>query len=843
MEENKNQGTYVQSQDEVGKKQLFDFSNIFATFILNWQWFLAATFVCIVIAFAYNRYSTPYYSTTAKLLIKEEDNNSRMARNSLAYATNLGFMTNSAGIDNEMEILKSVTISKEAVKQLKMYVSYYAKGNITTRAIYKTQAINVDMNAEDLKNLKTPISLEISPSDNGYRVKGKYKAPIPEDTNDTGVGTVKIDEEIKTLPARIRTKWGVITLSRNGRRTLENTLKTVIVSPLMMGEIYANKLKVTQSAKTTTIAVLTLKDAHTQRALDYLSALVQAYNDQANEDKNEIALRTEDFINGRLEKISDELGNTEGSMERFKKINKVIELELSAKETMTNASSYNQKLVDINMQIALINNLATYINDENNKYQVIPSNVGLEDINTQALINNYNKLSLERSTLLRTAGEVNPAIKPLTHQLDDIYNSIKQAMSQAKKSLEIQKSSISTQYNKYQGQILSTPEQERVMNSIGRQQEVQTALYTMLLQKREENSISLAATANKGKLIDRPSFDGVVKTRSSIVYLIALFLGFAIPFVVISVINYMKYKIESHEDIAAITNIPIIADVPVANDKAKTIGELVVHENENNMMEEIFRGMRTNLQFMLTEGQKVILTTSSIAGEGKTFIAANLAVSFALLGKKVILIGLDIRKPRLSELFQLSDHTHGITNLLAMTSPNEENIKAQIVNSRVNKNLDLLMAGPVPPNPAEMLERSQLETVINTLKQTYDYIIIDTAPVGLVTDTLNISRVANVTIAVSRDDYTPKENIAMIDELNKQGKLKNTCIVFNGIDMSKKKNSYYYGYGRYGRYGNYGRHYTSYGRYGSSGTYGYYGNYGNYSNSRYSNKNDNSIKL
>ena len=258
-------------------------------------------------------------------------------------------------------------------------------------------------------------------------------------------------------------------------------------------------------------------------------------------------------------------------------------------------------------------------------------------------------------------------------------------------------------------------------------------------------------------------------------------------------------------------------------------------------MEEIFRSMRTNIQFMLKEGQKVISFTSSISGEGKTFTAANLAVSFALLGKKVIIVGLDIRKPRLAELFEIDDHKHGITNLLTKNHITQEEIREQILPSGVNNNLELLMSGPIPPNPAELLTRKSLDDIMDLLKEHYDYIIIDTAPVGLVTDTLQVGRISDITVFLCRADYTPKENFGLINSLHNEGKLPNICIVVNGIDLSKKKYGYYYGYGKYSRYGHYGR-YGKYGRYGRYGSYGTYGSYGSYSKSQYSDKNDTSVK-
>ena len=366
----------------------------------------------------------------------------------------------------------------------------------------------------------------------------------------------------------------------------------------------------------------------------------------------------------------------------------------------------------------------------------------------------------------------------------------------------------------------------------------------MLLQKREENSISLAATADKGKLIDKPISLGKVKPRGSIVMLIAFFLGLGLPFGILILREMLRFRIEGHEDVAKLTTRPIIADIAVANESAKTKGEIVVRENRNDQMEEIFRGMRTNLQFMMKEKQNVIMFTSSVSGEGKTFVAANLAVSFALLGKKVLLVGLDIRRPRLAALFQLvSDGNKGITMLLTKSNPTAEEINSQIIPSGVNKNLDILTAGPVPPNPAELVSRNSLDMIFEHLRQEYDYVIIDTAPVGIVTDTLQIGRVADITVLVCRADYTEKAALAELSTLADNDKLPNMCVALNGIDMSKRKYGYAYGYGRYGQYGRYG----GYGRYGArggmGGKYGYHSyGYGSYQSSHYGNPNDDSIK-
>lgn len=518
-----------------------------------------------------------------------------------------------------------------------------------------------------------------------------------------------------------------------------------------------------------------------------------------------------------------------------------MELQLDAMTTSTNTSTYEQKLNEANTQISLIGSLINFANRPNNKHQVLPSNVGLQDEASTSLINEYNKIALERNRLLRTASEHSPVVVELTSQLDDMQASIQQALEQARKGLIIQRDAIKSQLGLYSSEVTKAPEQERILTQIGRQQEVKSGLYLMLLQKREENSISLAATADKAKLIEQPQFDKKVSPKGMIILLIALICGIGIPSLVLYIVNFFRYRIEGHDDVASLTKLPIIADIVMASDTAKTRADIVVHENQNNQMEEIFRSMRTNIQFMLKQGQNVILFTSSTSGEGKTFTAANLAVSFALLGKKVILIGLDIRKPRLAELFKINNYTNGITRLLTMENPQWNDIKSQILPSEINNNLDLLMAGPIPPNPAELVSRPALEQVITQIKQHYDYVLIDTAPVGLVTDTLQIGKLADISIYMCRADYTPKVNFSLVNDLAEENKLPNMCIAINGIDLSEKKYGYYYGYGKYGKYGRYGR-YGHYGKYGKGSSYGSYGSYGNYANSHYGKKDDDSIK-
>lgn len=840
MEEIKN--LELESIQENEEKSNFDFAVIYTTLILNWKWFVLSLIICLGAAHIYLRYATPIYQAAAKLLIKEEQNGRR--GNSIQSSANLGIISNSNGIDNEMEILKSRTLAQQAVYDLKLYTTYRHEGRIKDHLIYGEQEVNVDMDYEHLKKLNAPMSFKITREGRNYHVVGSYFVPI--DDNSYNPGPVTVDKVITALPATLGTRVGMVKFTQNGNYMLRDgeSLKVTMIAPEIAAGKYVGSLSVSPSTKATSIAQLVITDEIPQRAIDYLKQLAIVYNRQANEDKNQIAVRTEQFINQRLEKINAELGNTEGQLENYKKRNNMVQLSMNASTAFSNADSYAQKLNEANTQVALLDELTKYMNEPSNRHQPIPSNVGLNDASATSLINKYNEIALQRNQLLHSASESSPTVTPLTSQLDDLQASIKRAMSQARAGLNIQRNSIASQQGKYQGQISNTPEQERILTQIGRQQEVKSGLYLMLLQKREENSISLAATADKGKLIDNPVFAGKVTPKDSIILMIAFGLGLAIPALILFLLAFFRYKIEGHDDVAKLTKLPIIADVAIASDRAKTKAGIVVHENKNNLMEEIFRSLRTNLQFLMKEHDKVILMTSTTSGEGKTFIASNVAISFALLGKKVVLVGLDIRKPRLAELFEIDDHHHGITNLLIKDNITWDDVNKQIVNSGVNNNLDLLMAGSVPPNPGELVTRKSLEETMDILKEHYDYIIIDTAPVGLVTDTLALGRIANATVYVCRADYTQKSSFGLINGLAYEKKMPNMSIVLNGVDLSKKKYGYYYGYGKYGKYGKYAS-YGAYGKqygYGSYGSYGAYGTYGSYSNSHYGDKNDDSVK-
>jgi len=825
--------------DKEEHKSSINFQNIYKILVLNWQWFLLSLLICLGGAMLYLHYKTPTYGVSAKMLVKDEQKNRSSGNMSqmLSNMQDFGIMTNSAGVENEVEILKSHLLAREAIVKLKLYASYKLEGLVKNTEIYKHQPVNVDLSQEALNQMDADLlesintlKVTVTKEADGYVIEGTVLRKGKESDS--------FHKTVKTLPVSLKTSMGTVTVSSNLANADPATLKkfesgrslyVTLEPPMAVAKKYVNSMNVKPTSKKTSIAKITVNNSNRHRAIDFIKALVQSYNEQANEDKNEIALKTEEFINERLEKIDAELGSTEGELEDYKKRNRVTQFQLDAAKTLNEESVYAAKLMEANTQLQLISYLREFVDNPTNKYEIIPSNVGLTDPASTTLITKFNEVVLDRNRLLKSASEQSPQVLTLTQTLDEIRPTIRTALMQAQRSAEISRQGIEEKYGIYQSRIANSPERERVLTQIGRQQEVKSGLYLLLLQKREENSISLAATADKGKLIDEPQVEGKVSPKKALILAFALVLALGIPSLVLYVIHLMRFRIEGHEDVESLTSLPIVADVPMASDSVKTSAGIVVHANKNDQIDEIFRSMRTNIQFMMKEHEQVILFTSSTSGEGKTFLAANLAMSFALLGKKVVLCGLDIRKPALGRLFGLKDRSGGISLLLAKEEVTESDLSTALRPSGVDNDLDLMLAGPIPPNPAELLARENMHQIIELLKQKYDYIILDTAPVGLVTDTLQLARYADVSCYVCRADYTPKANIGMLNTLVEEEKLKNVCLILNGIDMSKKKYGYDYGYGRYGKYGRYGN-------------YGHYGNYGNYADSHYSNKNDDSIK-
>jgi capsular exopolysaccharide synthesis family protein len=580
-------------------------------------------------------------------------------------------------------------------------------------------------------------------------------------------------------------------------------ITATINKPMRVAKGYCNSLSIAPTSKTTSVAVISLKNSSLQRGQDFINQLLEMYNRNTNNDKNEIAQKTAEFIDERISIISKELGSTEADLETFKRDAGITDLTSEAQIALAGNAEYEKKSVENRTQISLVNDLRKYL--KGNEYEVLPSNVGLQDAALIGAIERYNEMLVERKRLLRTSTENNPAIVNLDTSIRAMKANVQATLEGTLQGLMITKSNLDREASRYSRRISNAPGQERAYVSIARQQEIKAGLYLMLLQKREENAIALAATANNAKIIDEAIADDTpVSPKGKMIYLIALVLGIGIPVGIIYLIELTKFKIEGRADVEKLTSVPVVGDIPLTDEKNDKNGSIAVFENKNNLMSETFRNIRTNLQFMLNNDQKVILVTSTVSGEGKSFVSSNLAISLSLLGKKVVIVGLDIRKPGLNKVFQLSNKERGITQYL---SNPETDLMELVQPSDVNKNLFILPGGTVPPNPTELLARNGLDRAIETLKKNFDYVILDTAPIGMVTDTLLIGRVADLSVYVCRADYTHKAEYTLINELSFEKKLPNLCTVINGVDLKKRKYGYYYGYGKYGKHYGYGKRY------------------------------------
>ncbi|MCS3178701.1 polysaccharide biosynthesis tyrosine autokinase [Candidatus Bacteroides intestinigallinarum] len=792
------------NEAQESKEENIDVKELLFKYLIHWPWFVGTLVACLIAAWVYLYMSTPVYSISATVLIKDDKKGGSAGM--FTGLENLGLdglISSSQNIDNEMEVLRSKTIVKEVVEDLGLYISYTDEDEFPSRNMYKTSPVQVNLTPQEADLLEEPMIVEMTLQPQGSM---DVKVKIEDD---------EYHKHFEKLPAVFPTDKGtlaffltpdsVLSSKRPSEETTDSEKTTrnitaTINRPLAVAKWYCKNMTIEPTSKTTSVAVISLKNSNVQRGKDFINKLLEMYNINTNNDKNEVAQKTAEFINERIGIISKELGSTEKDLESFKRGAGITDLTSDAQIALTGSAEYEKKRVENQTQINLLQDLQKYMQNEG--YEVLPSNIGLQDLNLAAAINRYNDVLVERKRLLRTSTENNPTIINLDTSIHAMKENVQVSLDRVLRGLLITKADLDREANRYSRRISEAPSQEREFVSIARQQEIKAGLYLMLLQKREENAITLAATANNAKIIDDAiADDAPVSPRGKMIYLVALVLGVGIPVGVIYLLELTKFKIEGRSDVEKLTSAPIVGDIPLTDEKQ---GAIAVFENQNNLMSETFRNIRTNLQFMLGNDKKVILVTSTVSGEGKSFISGNLAISLSLLGKKVVIVGLDIRKPGLNKVFNISKREQGITQYLA--NP-EKNLMDLVQLSDVSKNLYILPGGTVPPNPTELLARDGLDKAIETLKKNFDYVILDTAPVGMVTDTLLIGRVADLSVYVCRADYTRKNEYTLINELIDGNKLPNLCTVINGLDLKKKKYGYYYGYGKYGKYYGYGKRY------------------------------------
>lgn len=636
-----------------------DIQQLLFKYIIHWPWFVGAVLVCLIGAWIYLRMATPVYNISATVLIKDDkkggNTGSMVGLEELGLS---GLISSSQNIDNELEVLRSKTLVKEVINLLNLYVSYTDEDGFPSKNMYKTSPVLVSLTPQEAEKLTDPMVVEMA-----LYGEGGLEVNVT-------VGDKEYQKHFEKLPAVFPMDEGTLAFFQSPdslslkKDTMEASsnirhITAKIKSPMKVARAYCENLKIEPTSKTTSVAVISLKNSSLQRGQDFINQLLEMYNRNTNNDKNEIAQKTAEFIDERINIISKELGSTEANLENFKRNAGITDLTSEAQIALTGNAEYEKKRVENRTQISLIEDLRKYI--RGNEYEVLPGNIGLQDPGLVATIERYNEMLVERKRLLRTSTENNPTIINLDTSIRAMKSNVQATLDGSLKGLLITKADLEREASRFSRRISDAPGQERQFVSIARQQEIKAGLYLMLLQKREENAIALAATANNAKIIDEAIADDIpVSPKRRMIYLIALVLGVGIPVGIIYLIGLTKFKLEGRADVEKLTTVPIVGDIPLTDEKNEKDGSIAVFENQNNLMSETFRNIRTNLQFMLQNDKKVILVTSTVSGEGKSFISANLAISLSLLGKKVVIVGLDIRKPGLNRVFRLSTKEKGI---------------------------------------------------------------------------------------------------------------------------------------------------------------------------------------
>lgn len=791
-----------------GQERPFDYKALFFELMLRWPLILACLVLALGGAYVYLRFQPPVFSVSTTVLIKQGDKSKSSSMGQLAAMQDLGVVSLANNFDNEVEILQSYTLIRKVVERLGLYVTYTSeRRNGYNIPLYEQVPVRVWMSPHDAEKLPSALQIRIDGRRDGeHRIAVCFFLQGQKH---------EMQQTYPKLPPVFITPVGTLSLfadslvSAQSEPSVPYSIAVTVTSPDAMAGSFKARLDAAPTSEFTSIVRLTIRDTNIRRGKDFLKALVSIYNEEANEDKNQVALHTARFIDERIAVINDELKTTETELADFKQQSGIVDLNADALQALQGNSEYEMKRAENANQLRLVRDLRRYLENSDNSDEVIPANVGLTDNSLINIVNQYNELMIRRKRLLRTSKPSSPAVVSIDEALAATRTTVLTTVANVERTLLITRNNLDIEAGKYRTRISDAPRQEQELRNISRQQEIKAGLYLMLLQKREENAITLAAKANNGRIVEAPRVSGYVSPNRRNFYLIALVFGLGMPIGGILLLRMFRFRVESRADVERITDVPIVGDIPLVRDFSS--GPIVISENRNDIMEEVFRSLRTNLQYLLQEDQRVILFTSTSSGEGKSFSATNLAASLAFLEKKTVVVGLDIRRPSLYKIFSLDRKLPGITNYLA--APSSIDLLSLCCPTGVSPYLYVLPNGAIPPNPTELVARKALETAIATLKRHFDYVILDTAPIGIVTDTQLIARVADLCVYVCRADYTRKSELAQINEVRRDKNVAHLCVLINGINMDKRMNGYYYGYGKYGKYGKYG--------YGRKYKYGY----------------------
>lgn len=690
----------------------------------------------------------------------------------------LGGVSLSSSFDNELEIMQSRTLLKKVVTDLGLYIST-AQQRITgyNVPLYKTSPIQVYLSPEEATELESGIKVKTT-----YTPEGKLTAHIEYVLEEDQ----EIEKTFDKLPAVFPTPIGVLSFTKNDSLLTEMQKKekgnikliTYISSPMEAAQAYKENLAI-EGGKKTTIAQVSLQDNAKQRAIDFVNYLVVCYNQDILNEKGKVVLKTSDFIRERMEVVNQELSATESEIADFKQKSGLTNLSADAQLLLQESAKYEQLRVENETQIRLVEFLRDYIQNPTNANEVIPANVGLKEEKLTTAIDEYNSLLAERRRLLRTSSESNPAVINLNDGIQTMKKSIQTTVASTLKGLQITQNDLERQMRQFTDRISSAPQQEKEYINLARQQEIKSRLYLILLQQREENILSLGLTTDTGRIVEETLADKYpVTPKKKIVALAALFLGLCIPAGIIFLLEQFGGKIEKRLDIEKQTHVPFLAELP-HNQQVQT-NHLAVQENQNGPIEEAFRTLRTQLLFQLGATDKVILFTSAQGGEGTTFVASHTAASLAFLGKKVVVVDMNLRRPGLPSYFSLSTDAKGMTDYL--NAPKQVRLLDLVQPSAVHANLDVLPGGALVTNSAELVSQDAFADAIRQLKEKYDYVILDTAPLPLVTDTVLIGRTADICVFVCRAGVTPKSACDYLNTLSREQKFPKLAVLLNDVE-------------------------------------------------------------
>ncbi|WP_343625788.1 GumC family protein [Flavobacterium lindanitolerans] len=742
-------------------------------YFVHWKWFALSVIVLLCLAFLYLRYATPLYKATATILVKDDKKGGLASE--LSVLSDLGVGTSKSNVDNEVEILKSRTLTEKTVNELHLNINYLSNGRVKSSELYKASPIVVVFSPADEKNKRETHTFVIESV-------GVDKFKLFK-TEDKELGVFNYGSLIKTPE-------GTLSVTKANLDNKEAFSINCIIRPVeSTTSYYRDALNIGSVGKNTSVIELTVADENSQRAADFLNTLVNIYNQDAIEDKNIVAEKTSDFISTRLKLITDELTDVEKDVEGFKKQNDLTDIPTEATMFLENASEYEKKQIETEIQLNVVSSMRQFLNSSGPE-DLIPSNLLSTQSEASDLIMEYNKLVIEYNRIAAGATPENPVVANAAKKIQAMKSNISQSLARMQSSLAITKKNLDKQGLAIGNKKAKVPRLEREFRIIDRQQKVKEALYLYLLQKREETALTLAATEQSAKVIDSSYFSGIpVSPKKSMIYLIALVIGLAIPAAIIYLQELLNTKIKSRLDIEKRLAIPFLGDVPKSDSH-----EEMINTNSRSGSAEAIRIVRTNLEFMLTgtstERGKVIFVTSTIPGEGKTFISVNLAGTIALSGKKVLLVGMDIRNPKLAEYIPI--RSEGVTNYL---SKQDKDLSSYITKLDNFEDFHVLSSGVIPPNPVELLMNDKINKMFAELKETYDYIIVDTAPVSVVTDTLLIAKNADAFIYVVRANYLDKRLLHVPEMFYNQKKLPNMSLVLNATEVMNKGYGYGYGYG------------------------------------------------